>query len=381
MKNRSKLFLLIFLLLITYSGYSQQRIIDKTLEALENIQTAEYIEKNWYVDTEIGDTTKQEKLFVYKLNTNDTLVGALYYIKSGMNKFEMYNGRKYVILKPDEKIATVVDLDTTPSWKESDILMSVQNSFLTVGNILKYANSQKIIPNIKDSNDFKIIELNFKGFQYWGKLQKDSTAFFKATVCIDTKTYLPREFQIINVFPKYSTIQHSYYYGVKQNIIIPDSLFTQKVIQQDYDILNHRYIKDIKVGDKLPNWRVKNMQNKLIKVSDFKGNMILIEIWGIHCGHCIKSIPFLNTLTKKYNDKPFKLFYINTMGESQKDLNSFCTRYKVDYDIYLSNDPMEYYSLPTFILADKNSRVLLISLGYTDDLKNRIDELISKNIN
>lgn len=45
-----------------------------------------------------------------------------------------------------------------------------------------------------------------------------------------------------------------------------------------------------------------------IKLSDFKGKMVLLDFWGSWCGPCRQENPALVALYKKYNGKKFKNF-------------------------------------------------------------------------
>ena len=47
-----------------------------------------------------------------------------------------------------------------------------------------------------------------------------------------------------------------------------------------------------------------------VKLSDFKGDVVLLNFWATWCGPCIIEIPEFNSLYKKYKDQGLSLIHI-----------------------------------------------------------------------
>lgn len=64
--------------------------------------------------------------------------------------------------------------------------------------------------------------------------------------------------------------------------------------------------KEISIGDTVPNVEIKNIINGLsdsVKISDFKGKLLIIDFWATWCTSCIASFPKLDSLQKKYSEQ------------------------------------------------------------------------------
>ncbi|MGB5329938.1 MAG: TlpA disulfide reductase family protein, partial [Gammaproteobacteria bacterium] len=48
-----------------------------------------------------------------------------------------------------------------------------------------------------------------------------------------------------------------------------------------------------------PNFTLKSMSGKNLKLSEMTGNVVLINFWASWCGPCREEMPLLNALHKK----------------------------------------------------------------------------------
>ena len=68
-------------------------------------------------------------------------------------------------------------------------------------------------------------------------------------------------------------------------------------------------------GSKAGDFIAKDVQEKILKLSDFKGKYVLLDFWGSWCVPCRESNPHLVELYKKYSDKGFTIVGIATEYE------------------------------------------------------------------
>lgn len=72
--------------------------------------------------------------------------------------------------------------------------------------------------------------------------------------------------------------------------------------------------KNVKVGDKFQDFEQQNTLGKKIKLSDIKGEYVLLDFWAAWCGPCREENPRLVGLYKQYRGKGF-----NILGVSADD--------------------------------------------------------------
>ncbi|MEO0444004.1 MAG: TlpA disulfide reductase family protein [Pseudomonadota bacterium] len=118
-----------------------------------------------------------------------------------------------------------------------------------------------------------------------------------------------------------------------------------------------------------------------LSVSDFKGKLIYVDFWASWCGPCRQSLPILNKIRNRYNDKGFEVLAIN-VDEKLKDAVGFLKKYPVDYPILLDpggNSPRAYNvrGMPTAYLINENGKVIYKHQGFKKKDGKKIEKLVS----
>jgi thiol-disulfide isomerase/thioredoxin len=70
-------------------------------------------------------------------------------------------------------------------------------------------------------------------------------------------------------------------------------------------------IRNLGIGKPAPAAEGKDIDGKPVKLSDYKGKVVVIDIWATWCGPCRAMIPHERELVKKMADKPFVLVSIS----------------------------------------------------------------------
>ena len=61
-----------------------------------------------------------------------------------------------------------------------------------------------------------------------------------------------------------------------------------------------------KIGEPIKDHTFQDLTNypeKQLKISDYKGKWLVIDVWGRGCSGCIASFPKINTLDKQFKDR------------------------------------------------------------------------------
>ncbi|WP_418501824.1 TlpA family protein disulfide reductase [Flagellimonas sp.] len=76
----------------------------------------------------------------------------------------------------------------------------------------------------------------------------------------------------------------------------------------------------LEVGDQVPDFELENLingQGKSRKISDYKGKLLILDIWGVHCASCIRSWPKLMKLQNQFTDE-IQIVIVNPFEEKEK---------------------------------------------------------------
>lgn len=108
--------------------------------------------------------------------------------------------------------------------------------------------------------------------------------------------------------------------------------------------------------------------NKAVKISDFKGKVMLLDFWYLSCYPCLKAIPDLIKLQKEFKDD-LVIIGINDVDDQEfiteyfkkKEVNYFST-YKTDKNFSKS---LNINAHPTIMLYDKQGKLIHTDTGYS----------------
>lgn len=73
----------------------------------------------------------------------------------------------------------------------------------------------------------------------------------------------------------------------------------------------------IGVGKPAPEVASKLLDGKAVKLSDYKGKVVILDIWATWCGPCRAMIPHERELVEKMKDKPFVLISVSADKEKE----------------------------------------------------------------
>ena len=100
-----------------------------------------------------------------------------------------------------------------------------------------------------------------------------------------------------------------------------------------------------------------------VKLSDLKGQVVVVNLWATWCAPCVKEMPTLAKLQGAYAGKPVKILAIS-LDKGQPDIDKAkafiadkppLTFYHGEYNLAFSVDPPAE-GLPTTILYDRSGR-------------------------
>lgn len=111
---------------------------------------------------------------------------------------------------------------------------------------------------------------------------------------------------------------------------------------------------------------------KEMKLSDYKGKVILLNFWATWCPPCRKELPDLSTLSTELKDKDFKMIGVS-VDDNQEVLNSFLKINNLSYTVvfepnelvakYMTSAGQNQNVVPQTYIIDKNGKVVEAIMG------------------
>ena len=132
-----------------------------------------------------------------------------------------------------------------------------------------------------------------------------------------------------------------------------------------------------------PDITATDLNGKTVRLSDMKGKLVVINIWGIGCGPCIAEMPELNKLVKQFPDRE-KIVFLGLTGDKTQSLMKFFKSHTYDYKV-LNNvtnlsEKFNTNSLPVHIVVGKEGEIISRSIGARVDIKEYLQGLIISNL-
>ncbi|HEB59397.1 MAG TPA: redoxin domain-containing protein [Gammaproteobacteria bacterium] len=82
---------------------------------------------------------------------------------------------------------------------------------------------------------------------------------------------------------------------------------------------------------------LKTAGGQRVRISDYRGQVTVVNFWASWCPPCVEEIPSLNRLKEKFTGRPFRLISIN-YGESPQQIRRFLKKVDVRFPVLLDED-------------------------------------------
>lgn len=124
---------------------------------------------------------------------------------------------------------------------------------------------------------------------------------------------------------------------------------------------------ELRVGQEMPNIKGLTADRKEIELTDYKGNVVLIDFWATWCGPCLGEFPELRNTYAKYNSAGLEIIGVS-LDEDRDKLISFMKDSKTAlpwdsiYDKGGSFIGLKYNvnTIPHTILIDRQGKIVAI---------------------
>ena len=113
-----------------------------------------------------------------------------------------------------------------------------------------------------------------------------------------------------------------------------------------------------------------------------QGKVVLLDFWATWCPPCRESVPVLQSLQKKYTDKPFQIVSISS-DDDEDAWQAFIFKNRMTWTEFLDStsqvsDRFSIESFPTYILLDKDGIIRFRQSGFGSDTQAELEDRIGK---
>jgi peroxiredoxin len=142
-------------------------------------------------------------------------------------------------------------------------------------------------------------------------------------------------------------------------------------------------IGPIEVGLAAPDFTFPGMDGKMVSLSDFKGKVVLVNIWATWCPSCVDEMPSMEKLYQKLKGEDFEILAVSIDSLGEKVVAPFMKKYKLTFPALIDSAGairMGYRTtgVPESFIIDKDGMLVKKIIGSLDWTKPEILHLFQR---
>ena len=121
-------------------------------------------------------------------------------------------------------------------------------------------------------------------------------------------------------------------------------------------------------GKSAPDFALKSAEGSNLRLSEYRGEVVLINFWATWCGPCRQEMPLLNDLYQRYERVGFKLLGVNIDDDSRR-AQAMAKELGVSFPVLFDENKevsrlYQVEAMPVTVLVDREGTVRHVHLGY-----------------
>lgn len=138
-------------------------------------------------------------------------------------------------------------------------------------------------------------------------------------------------------------------------------------------------------GRKLaPDFTLTDANGQSVKLSDYRGKVVLLNFWATWCGPCQIEIPWFEEFEQQFKSKGFEVVGVSMDDDGWKVVKPYITEHKLNYRVLLGNETVSQLyggldALPTTFMIGRDGKFAFsphIGLAGKNEYLSEIESLL-----
>lgn len=143
-------------------------------------------------------------------------------------------------------------------------------------------------------------------------------------------------------------------------------------------------VKQDKDRQTAPEFTLKDANGQTVRLSDYKGKVVLLDFWATWCGPCKLEIPWFMEFEQQFKDRGFSVVGVSMDEDGWNAVKPYLLQMRINYRVLLGNDQVGTLyggvdSLPTTFLIDRQGKIASVHIGVStgkEEFKDAIVHLL-----
>lgn len=134
---------------------------------------------------------------------------------------------------------------------------------------------------------------------------------------------------------------------------------------------------------KAPALALKDLRGRIVRLSDYKGKVVLLNFWATWCPPCRAEVPDLVKWQREYESKGLQVLGVTYPPTDRAEVRRFVRRFKINYPVLLGSKETkalfgETETLPMTVLIDRegNARERVEGILLPEEFEEKIYPLL-----
>lgn len=133
-----------------------------------------------------------------------------------------------------------------------------------------------------------------------------------------------------------------------------------------------------------PDFTLRDSEGRAVKLSEYRGKVVLLNFWATWCGPCKVEIPWFIEFEQKHKDQGFAVLGIAMDDDGWDVVKPYINARRVNYRVLMGDETVSTLyggveSLPTSFMIDREGRIANVHIGlvnkrdYQDDIERLLE--------
>jgi peroxiredoxin len=131
-------------------------------------------------------------------------------------------------------------------------------------------------------------------------------------------------------------------------------------------------------GKTAPDFALKSDSGRNVRLSELRGQVVLVNFWASWCTPCRQELPVLQKLYTQYRGAGLTLLAVN-VDEERKNAETMLRRLELSIPVLFDGDKSvvrmyQVDTMPTTLLVDRDGRVRYVHRGYLSGFEQKYEQ-------